>query len=133
MASASARRQRCLSSIRSHLLAQQRNRDRIRAHNGEGRDALRSMIVDEARQRLAALLAELRLACASLITVAHAWRCEIFSVGRLAEARLAEGDEKAEALLGRADEQVCTRGQAILHARALPEARPRPASAPHAG
>ena len=74
---AKGRRDKCLSELRSHLHGQVSNRDRIRAHGGAGRDALRAMLVYGARTTLATLLGELRMASAELMIALHHWRLEL--------------------------------------------------------
>ena len=75
-------------------------RDRVRAHGGPGRDALRSMLVYGARVSLGAILGKLRLATAALVIALHHWRLEVAEIGRQAS----EGEQRA--LLEAADGQV---------------------------
>ena len=49
LVAADERRAKCLASLRSLLRGQKYNRDRVRAHGGEGRDALRDTLVHGVR------------------------------------------------------------------------------------
>ena len=71
------RRDRALSALKTLLIKQGYERDRVRAHAGEGRTALRDSIVRDARSRLASLLCELRLASADLVATLHTWRLRL--------------------------------------------------------
>ena len=71
LVAADVRRAKCLASLRSLLRGQKYNRDRVRAHGGEGRDALRDTLVHGARDALATLLCELRLASAHQVVAMH--------------------------------------------------------------
>ena len=72
-------RERALAEVRDHLKTQKFTRDRIRSHNGEGRDALADMLMHNARVALGALIAKLRIGCASPAcppldpTITHLW------------------------------------------------------------
>lgn len=97
---AHAAREECLASVRELLKTQKFNRDRIRAHNGPGRDALRELLVYNARTTLASLLANLRVSCAKHVLALHNWACELPSLSKRWDA-----PDQAE-LLRRADVQI---------------------------
>ena len=96
------RRDRALSALKTLLIKQGYERDRVRAHAGEGRTALRDSIVRDARSRLASLLCELRLASADLVATLHTWRLRLAEIPQTGDWPIAISEE----MLGRADAQV---------------------------
>ena len=95
------RRDRCLAALKTHLHAQQGNRDSLRARSRASRESVQH-VLQRARSRLAAILRELRLASASVALTTHAWRAEIVEIG----GRSSWLSEELTAILGRLDEDV---------------------------
>lgn len=96
------KRDKALSALKALLNKQGYERDRVRAHAGEGRTALRDSLVRDARSRLGSLLRELRLASAELVGALHTWRLQLADITQTGGWPVA----LAEDMLRRADAQV---------------------------